>query len=100
MFTNSTTHKTMKAYSNVCICSQHTIEYSGHKDQQSKNWAILDSGATRHLLVTDAPVTQLQFTEAALKVRLPEGKQVRSTHTCLLNLTQLPTAAQKAYIIP
>ncbi len=47
------------------------------KTESLKKMAILDSGATSHFLVTNAPVTQLQLTKATLKVRIPDNAQVK-----------------------
>ena len=63
-------------------------------------WAILDSGATSHFLVSAAPTRNRQFTTSPLKVRLPDGGYVSSTHTCDLDLPLLPTKARLGHIIP
>ncbi len=65
-----------------------------------KAWAILDSGATSNFLTTNALVTNVQPADKPLVVQLPNGAQVQSTHTCLLNLPMLPAAAQQAHIVP
>ena len=65
-----------------------------------KEWAILDSGATSHFLVTDAPVRHREVASDPLIVRLPDGARVKSTHTCELNLSQLPSAARIGHIVP
>ncbi len=57
----------------------------------NKEWAILDSGATSHLLATAAPATNIIAAIIPLIARLPNGKCVSSTHTCMLNLPMLPT---------
>ena len=49
-------------------------------------WAIMDSGATSHFLVTKAPTRDRQVAISPLKVRLPDGAQVASTHTCQLDI--------------
>ena len=65
-----------------------------------KEWAILDSGATSHFLVTTAPITNITPASSPLNVKLPDGACVSSTHTCTLNLQQLPTRAREGHIIP
>jgi hypothetical protein len=65
-----------------------------------KAWAILDSVATSNFLTTNAPTTNEQPADKPLVARLPNGAQVKSTHTCLLDLPMLPAAAQQAHIIP
>ena len=49
-----------------------------------REWAILDSEATSHFLVTAASVSDTQVAGTPLVVRLPDGGQVQSTHTCTL----------------
>ena len=53
-------------------------------------WAILDSGATSHCLVTMAPKASVFPANNPLCVSLPNGDTVQSTHTCTLALPQLP----------
>ena len=64
-----------------------------------KDWAILDSGATSHFLVTAAPITNVTPASNPSKVKLPDGACVSSTHTCTINLPQLPTRAREGHII-
>ena len=65
-----------------------------------RNWAILDSGATSHFLTTDAPATNIIPATVPLIARLPNGDKVQSTHTCTLDLPNLPPGARAAHIIP
>jgi len=65
-----------------------------------KRWAILDSGATSHFLTTDAPATNIVPADVPLIAHLPNGDKVQSTHTCTLDLPDLPAGAQAAHIIP
>ncbi len=65
-----------------------------------KQWAILDLGATSHFLTTDAPVTNVCAATVPLVTRLLNGERVQSTHTCILNLPELPAAARNTHIIP
>ena len=60
----------------------------------------MDSGATSHFLVTAAPTTNRQIDQTPLRVRLPDGGQVSSSHTCDLDLPALPAKACIAHIIP
>ena len=64
------------------------------------DWAILDSGATSHFLVTKAPTKDRQIANSPLQVRLPDGARVASTHTCTLDIPQLPEHAKLGHIIP
>ncbi len=63
-------------------------------------WAILDSGTISHFLTTAAPMTNMRPTNKPIIARLPNGKHVHSTHTCMLNIPALPSAAQHTHIIP
>jgi hypothetical protein len=65
-----------------------------------KRWAILDSGATSHFLTTNAPAKNICAATAPLVARLPNGERVQLTHTCTLDLPELPAAARNAHIIP
>ena len=67
-----------------------TIKFTA---ENIKEWAILDSDATSHFLVTDTPVRHREVASDPLIVRLPDGARVKSTHTCELNLSQLPSSA-------
>ena len=55
-----------------------------------REWAILDSGATSHFLVVDAPVEEVERTNRPINVRQPDGAIVTSTHTCSLQIPGLP----------
>ena len=70
-------------------------------DMQSiKEWAILDSGATSHFLVTAAPTASVQVATNPLTVTIPDGSKVKSTHTCTLAIPELPPKARMGHIIP
>ena len=58
-----------------------------------KDWAILDSGATSHFLIVEAPTHQSEVAGDPLIVQLPDGARVKLTHTCKLALSHLPPAA-------
>ena len=65
-----------------------------------KEWAILDSGATSHFLVVDAPVDDVMKADNPINVKQPDGAYVASTHTCNLKIPNLPQAARLAHLIP
>jgi len=44
--------------------------------------AIADAGATRHVVLPDTPVTNLHIAIKPLVINLPDGDQIKSTHTC------------------
>ena len=65
-----------------------------------REWAILDSGATSHFLVVDAPVDEVERTNRPINVRQPDGAIVTSTHTCSLQIPGLPREAKVGHIVP
>jgi hypothetical protein len=65
-----------------------------------KNWAILDSGATSHFLVTDASATGVSVATNPVTVSIPDGSKLTSTHKRELDLPQLPKAARSGHVIP
>ena len=62
-------------------------------------YAILDSGATSNFLVTNAPATDIKQVQQGLRVKLPNGDTVKSSHKCNL-LLPLPQACKQGHIIP
>ena len=65
-----------------------------------RKWAVMDSGATGNFLVTDAPISERTETHDQISVTLPDGSQVESTHTGLVDIPQLPKAARIGHVIP
>ena len=65
-----------------------------------RNWAILDSGASSHFLLSKAPVVNKKIAETPLTVTLPNGDIVSSSHIAELNLPLLPKAARTAHVVP
>ena len=62
--------------------------------------AILDSGATGHFLTPNAPVQDKQQTSDPLRITMPDGRIISSTHTCTLDLPHLPNNVRAAHIVP
>jgi len=83
-----------KKYSYAAQCLLHPYTSMGH------NLAIADSGATSHFLMTAAPVTDQAIATTPLRVKLPNGTILHSSHTCMLDLPALPPQARKGHIIP
>jgi hypothetical protein len=65
-----------------------------------EQYALFDSGATAHFLVQGAPVINKQPVVKPLKIKLPDGNFIESTHTCNLNIPWLPTSVTEAHIVP
>ena len=64
------------------------------------NYALLDSGATAHFLLQGTPVVNKQPTSNPLRIKLPDGSFIESTHTCNLNIPWLPSEITEAHIVP
>eukprot|EP00804_Cyclotella_cryptica_P013523 CCRYP_017243-RA/>CCRYP_017243-RA protein AED:0.41 eAED:0.30 QI:0/0/0/1/1/1/5/0/1642 len=65
-----------------------------------QHYAIFDSGATAHFLVSTAHVVNKRPALKPLTIRLPNGKNIVSTHTCNLDLPWLPHSITEAHIVP
>jgi hypothetical protein len=52
-----------------------------------------------HFLATNAPAINILLAAVPLIACLPNGDKVQSTHTCTLNLPDLPAGAQAAHVI-
>ena len=62
--------------------------------------AISDSGATGHFLVENAPATNICPASKPITITLPNGKTIKSTHTCNLDIPWMPNEMTQAHIIP
>ena len=56
--------------------------------ENEMDWAILDSGASSHFLLSSAPVHDKQVATAPLTIKLPNGATVKSSHTADIALPQ------------
>ena len=79
-FGSSSPPRHSKGLSNAC------------KTQASRpvQMAISDSGATDHFLVEGAPAINIKRAKYPIKILLPNGKRIKSTHTCNLDIPWLP----------
>jgi hypothetical protein len=55
-------------------------------------WALLDSGATSHFLMTAASMTNMCPTSKPIIAWLPIGERVHSMHMCTLDIPTLPAS--------
>ena len=62
--------------------------------------ALSDSGATSHFLVDGAHAINIHRDPNPITVNLPDGRTIRSTHTCNLDMPHLPKAAWHGHIMP
>jgi len=63
-------------------------------------YAILDSGATAHFIIKGATVRNKHPTFNPLKIKLPDGSVIKSSHTCNLDIPWLPNSVTEAHIVP
>ncbi|KAL7501873.1 hypothetical protein ACHAXN_001014, partial [Cyclotella atomus] len=82
-------------FSTIQVTKEHQTVPTFHR-----HYALLDSGATAHFLVEGAPVINKQLAKSPLKIKLPDGSYIQSTHTCNLNIPWLPKAVTQAHIVP
>ena len=66
----------------------------------AKNMAVADAGATGHFVLPGTPVTNVKIARHPLKINLPYGDCLTSTHTCTLDIPWLPNEAKEAHIVP
>ena len=67
-----------------------------------KDWveyAVSDSGATGHFLVEGAPVVNKRVANKPIHITLPNGKIIKSTHTCNLDIPWMPHQMTEAHIV-
>ena len=62
-------------------------------------YAISDSGATGHFLVEEAPVVNKERAKNPIHIMLPNGKLIKSTHLCNLDIPWLPEHMIEAHIV-
>jgi hypothetical protein len=60
----------------------------------------VDSGCTGHFLLVNAPCLNKVESRTPLKVRLPKGATMESSHTADLDIPELNAAASKAHVFP
>ena len=64
------------------------------------NFGLSDSGASAHFLIEGAPVTNLKIVDNPIRIKLPDGDIILSTHTCNLPIPWLPAEMTEAHIVP
>ena len=70
------------------------------KLKQAVQWAFSDSGATVHFLVEGVPVVNKRPAKFPINVTLPNGKTIKSMHTCNIDIPWLPSIMTEAHIVP
>ena len=74
----------------------HHDLYSHHPPET----AYADSGCTSHFLKSTSHCINKQPTSNGIRVKLPDGTIIQSTHTALLDLPELPIEARRAHVFP
>ena len=77
-----------------------SLSFFPTKMKEDVQYAIPDSGATGHFLVQGAPVVNKKLTSSPLKITLPNGNMIQSTHTCNLDIPWLQNMVTEAHIVP
>ena len=81
--------------------SQHGDEaLNERRMRRVVNYAISDSGATAHFICEGAPVVNVRPATIPLKITLPNGEKIESTHTCNLDIPWMSHAMTQAHIVP
>jgi hypothetical protein len=62
--------------------------------------AIPDTGCSGHYIMTSDPVSNLKIALHPLEVTLPNKQIIKSTHTGLLDIPELPITARECHIFP
>ena len=86
-----TYHKSVNTYSHVANSLLKTIDFNLEDIQQ---WAILDSGATSHFLLTDSPIDDERQTLNPITTKPPDGRRVTSTQEGRIRWRHLPEKAR------
>ena len=62
--------------------------------------SIADSGATVHFVLPDTHVKYIKPADKPLCINFPDGKQIKYTHTCQIDIPWLLESATRAHIVP
>ena len=62
--------------------------------------AVADAGTTVHFVLPGTPITNIRIARHPLKINLPDGDCLTSTHTCTLDIPWLPNESKEAHIVP
>jgi hypothetical protein len=82
------------ARTNVRVCPQAAINVL----TIAPNLAVADTGATSIFIMDGIDVDNKRLAKKPLTVNLPDGRRIKSTHVCDVNIPHLPTLT--GHIIP
>ena len=78
---------------------QHEQKHNS-KTEYLQQYGMLDSGTTDHFMSVHAHVENIRPTKNPLKVVIPDGSKMESTHECDIAWPALPKNATTGHIIP
>ena len=79
--------------------SRYTYAAKHIATKEYEHHSIADSGTTSHYLRTTCSVMDKVRVNEGIRVVLPNGKIITSTHQTYLNIPQYPKAARNAHIL-
>jgi hypothetical protein len=86
--------------SNKSTFSNPVINSVSSPPINNKHTMIPDTGCSGHYFMNTAPVSQITPAKTSLKVSLPNGHVIQSTHSAYLNIPGLPASARECHIFP
>jgi hypothetical protein len=86
MPTRSAAWKTIVQANNLQAMPHTATIFDVKRITRSVKHALSDSGATGHFLVKNAPATNICPASKPITITLPNGKTIKSTHTCNLDI--------------
>ncbi len=66
----------------------------------NKSFGIADSGTTDDFLLHNSPYTDLKVTNNPIKVIMPSGDSIASTHTCQVTIPGVEPGTRQGHILP
>lgn len=77
-----------------------SLAHTHVRDAGDSKFAVADKGASGHYLHPNAPCLNKTPDLCPVRVRLPNGHHIHSSHKCELNVPSLPINARIAHILP
>ena len=62
--------------------------------------AVADSGATGNFILPGTKVSNMKISKKPITINLPDVTQLKSTHTCEINVPRIPKEARQAHVVP
>ena len=90
----------MSSHVKTNLSVNHTTTSTPTPEYNNNYYAILDSGASHHFLLENAPTKAKTADHTQKEVKLPDGTIINSSHKCELDLQNIPKEASDGYILP